>query len=146
MNFLIIILNRIYFFLIKVKNQSPIFGAVTLVTVLISFSLLNIIGFYYAFKIEPFIINIPLFVLVSILIFIPLFFYTSKRKLMITEKSITFPNTKNIIVSMLFLFTLVSTIFLANINREKISQQSKKVKSIKPQKESLEGKIRKWFE
>ncbi|MBN8786844.1 MAG: hypothetical protein J0I84_07130 [Terrimonas sp.] len=147
MNFLIVILNRVYFFLTKVKNQSPLFGAVTLVTVLISFSILNIIGLYYAFKIKSVIIvNIPLFLVLNLLIFIPLYFYANKKKALITERIVPYFKTKNLIVVILFLFTVVSTIYLASINRDKISEQTKKEQYEKPRKESLEGKIRKLFE
>ncbi|MFT4017882.1 MAG: hypothetical protein QM668_13035 [Agriterribacter sp.] len=147
MNFLIVILNRVYFFLTKVKNQSPLFGAVTLVTVLISFSILNIIGLYYAFKIKSVIIvNIPLFLVLNLLIFIPLYFYANKNKALITERTVPYFKTKNLIVVILFLFTVVSTIYLASINRDKISEQTKKEQYEKPRKESLEGKIRKLFE
>lgn len=146
MNILIVILNRVYLFLTKVKNQSPLFGAVTLVTILISFSLLNTIGFYYTSKIEPIIINIPAFIGLSILIFIPLFFYSKRNEYLITERVVTSHKTKNLLVIILYLFTFVSTIYLANINRTKIIEQTKQEQSIEPRKESLEGKIRKWFE
>lgn len=146
MNFLIIILNRVYVLLTKVKNQSPLFGAITLVTILIDFSLLNIVGFYSSFKIEPITVNIPVFIALSILTFVPLFFYSKKNESLITEKIIPSHKTNNLLVIILYLFTFVSTIYLANINRTKILGQAKKEQSIKPRKESLEGKIKKWFE
>lgn len=146
MHFLIVILNRVYLLLTKVKNQSPLFGAVTLVTILIDFSLLNIAGFYSVFRTEPIKVNIPAFIGLSILTFVPLFFYSKRNEYLITERVITSHKTKNLIVIILYLFTFVSTIYLASINRTKIIEQTKQEQSIKPKKESLEGKIRKWFE
>lgn len=146
MNFLIVILNRVYLFLTKVKNQSPFFGAVTLVTILIDFSLLNIVGFYFSFKSEPITVNIPVFICLSIFTFVFLFLYSKRHESLITLRVIPSHKTKNLLVIILYLFTFVSTIYLANINRAKILKQTKKEQLVKPQKESLEGKIRKWFE
>jgi hypothetical protein len=129
-----------------VKNQSPLFGAVTLVTLLIDFSLLNIIGLYFTFKIEPIFINMPVFICLSIFTFIPIFFYSKKYKYMITETVIPSYRAKNLFVIFLYLFTFLSTIYLSNINRKKILEKTKEEDSIQPGKESLEGKIRKWFE
>jgi len=144
MNILIVVLNRVYLLLTKVKNQSPLFGAVTLVTILISFTTLNLIGFY-SIKIAPITINIPQFLCFNLLVFIPLFFYAKRNKGLITEGIVSSPKRTNLIVALVYLFTIVSTIYLANINRDKISKQTKQ-ESVEPHKESLEGKIRKWFE
>jgi hypothetical protein len=146
MNFLIIILNRVYLFLTKVKNQSPLFGSVTLVTIVISFSLLNLIGFYFVFKVEPLTVNLPLFLASNVLIFIPLYFYARRNIVLITERTIPSFKVKNMVVVILFLFTVASTIYLANINRGKIFTQKQKEQTDKPRKESLENKIKKWFE
>ena len=146
MNFLIIILNRVYLLLTKVKNQSPLFGAACLVTILISFSLLNIIGLYYVFKITPVMIGTPLFIGLNVLIFIPTFYYAKKHETKITNKEIPSAGIKNAIVIFLYLFTVISTVYLADINRNKISIKNKKEKIKAPRKESLEGRIRKWFD
>lgn len=146
MNFLIVILNRVYFYLTKVKNRSPLLGAVVLVTILISFSILNVIGFYHLFEFEPLLVNIPLFLIANLLIFISLYFYAHKSKVLIAERVIPSFKTKNLLVAILFLLTLISTIYLASVNRDKISKQTKNDQSEKPRKQSLEGKIRNWFE
>lgn len=144
MNFLIILLNCIYLFLTKVKNQSPFFGSVIFVTILISFSFLNIIGLYYMFKIESFRINIPLFLVLNIFIFIILYFYASKNKVLITERAISSVKI-NILVLIFILFTIMSTLYLANNNRSKMPSEKVKKISDKPHKQSLESKIKKWF-
>lgn len=141
---LLIILNRMYKLLTKVKNQSPFLGALILVTLLFSFTSLNIIGFYFMFKHEFFIINIPFFILFNIFIFILLYFYSRRHIPFIKKGNVSSPSIKNLIVLFIYLFTLISFIFLANINREKILKENKHIPQTE-KRESLEGKIRKWF-
>jgi hypothetical protein len=145
MNFLIIILNRVYLLLTKVKNQSPLFGSAMLVAILFSFSLLNIIGLYYSFKIDPFIINFPLYFSLAFIIFILLFYYAKKNKSLIIERDIPSPKTKNLVVALFYLAVVILMIYLANINAKKISKQTKNELNVKPRKESLEGVIKKWL-
>ena len=146
MNFLIIILNRVYLLLTKVKNQSPLVGAALLVTLLVNLNLLNLLEFYFAFKPEPVIVNTYLFLLLGLLIFIPLFHYAKKHETKITNNEIASAGVKNVIVIFIYLFTVVSTVNLADINRNKISIKNKKERIKAPRKESLEGEIRKWFD
>jgi hypothetical protein len=146
MNYIIIILNRVYFFLVKVKNQSPFLGAVILVSLIISVSLYNIQLLIYTFMIESIIIDNRIFFLGMLIIFFILYTYAKKKKTQIMEQNINYATVKNIVVASFFLFTIVSTIFLANINREKISKERQQMQSKQSHKESLESKIRKWFE
>jgi hypothetical protein len=146
MNYIIIILNRVYFFLVKVKNQSPFLGAVILVSLIISVSLYNIQLLIYTFMIESIIIDNRIFFLGMLIIFFILYTYAKKKKTQIMEQNINYATVKNIVVASFFLFTIVSTIFLANINREKISKERQQMQSKQSHKESLESKVRKWFE
>lgn len=146
MNFFIIILNRVYLLLVKVKNQSPLLGSVILVTILISFNLINIFSLYYAFKEKPLIVGTPFFLFFNILIFIPLLFYANRCKLLIIDRKISSPNKKSMLVLLLYLFTILSFIYLANVNRRIISNQYKIIPPTGQEKESLERRIRRWFE
>ena len=146
MNILIVILNRVYLFLTKVKNQSPLFGACGILMLLIYATLNNLILFFYAFKSYPLKIKNYIDFIEMGLIFIAIYYYAYKNKQKVINHSLFSGVRNNLFVILLYIFTVVSFIFLANINRQKIFEQTKKEQSIKPRKESLEGKIRKWFE
>ena len=143
MNILTVILNRVYFFLVKVKNQSPFFGAIVLVSLLLNILLNNLITVIHLLNDKPNKIDGIVYCLIWGIITGLVYFYARKRKTQIEEVK---PSTRlNLLVVGVFLFTLISFIWCANINREKLSKENLKT-SVKPQKESLEGKIRKWFE
>lgn len=143
MNILTIILNRVYCFLTKVKNQSPFFGTVGLVSLLLNSLVFNLVTFIYILNDKSLKINeIVYFFVWGVFSFI-VYFYATKRKAEIIEVK---PSTKlNFLVGGIFLFTLISFIWCANINREQLSKE-KSDNFEKPKKESLEGKIRKLFE
>lgn len=143
MNILTIILNRVYCFLIKVKNPYPFFGALILVALLLNTLLVNLIAVFYIFNDKPNKINEFVYFSVLALIFIIVYFYAIKRKNQIIEVK---PSPKlNLLVASIFLLTLISFIWCANVNRAKLSKEKPDI-ILKPQKESLEGKIRKLFE
>lgn len=143
MNILTVILNRVYCFLTKVKNQSPFLGSVILVALLINSLLNNIVLTVYVFKDKPLKDNGLIYFSVLVLILIIVYFYAIKRKNQIVEVK---PSPKfNFLVASIFLFTLISFIWIANINRAMLSKE-KPDTIVKPQKESLEGKIRNLFE
>jgi hypothetical protein len=142
MNILTIILNRVYYFLIKVKNRDPFLGTLILVALMLNTLLVNFIAVVYIFREESNKINELLYFVVLALIFTLLYFYAIKRKAQIIEVK---PSTRlNFLVAGIFLFTLISFIWCANINREKLSKTKTEI-IVKPSKESLEGKIRKLF-
>jgi hypothetical protein len=145
MNILILILNRVYHFLTIVNNQSPLLGTVGIVMLLIYSTLNNILLLIYSFKPNPFVSENYIDFIEMVLIFILLFFYCKKNKEKIINHS-KFSNLKNsLFVIILYLFTIVSFVFLAKINREKIFnvQEKKDIQGAK--KKSLEGRVRQWF-
>lgn len=146
MNILIVILNRVYLFLTKVKNQSPLFGASGILMLLIYATLNNLLLFVYAFKSYPLKIEYYIDFIEMGLIFIGIYYYAYKNKEKVINHSLFSGLRNNLFVILLYVFTVVSFVFLANINRAKIFSQVHKEQSNKPRKESLEGKIRKWFE
>jgi len=143
MNILIIILNRIYCFLKKVKNQSPFFGTIGLVSLLLNSLVFNIVTFIYILIDKPLKINGIIYFLIWGAFFFTVYLYATKRKAQIIEVKTS--TRLNILVAGIFLFTLISFIWCANINREKLSKEKSEI-LVKPKKESLEGKIRKLFE
>ena len=146
MNILIVILNRVYLLLTKVKNQSPLLGASILVSLLVGTLISNIFLLIYAFKSSPLCNDNWIDYIVFALIFILVYYYAYKNRQKVINHSLFSGLRNNLFVILLYVFTLVSFIFLANINRAKIFSQVHNEQSNKPRKESLEGKIRKWFE
>ena len=146
MNILLIILNRIYLVLSKTKNQSPLLGSSILVSILIGISCNNIFLFIFSFKSEPLKFNNWLYYILTIFIFLIINNYSKNNEQIIINKSMFSKSRNNLLVILLFIFTMVSFILLGNINREKISKLKKhsEIQGIK--KPSLEGKIRKWLE
>ncbi len=146
MNFFIVILNRVYFILTKIKNQSPLFGASVIVSLLVFFNIGNIILFKYSFSESYHKINIGIGLFVLLIIFTIVFLFAKSKKQDIINDDIEISTFKKVVIIVIFLFTAILFIFLANINRQKIFKERKEVQSNEPKKESLEGKIRKWFE
>ncbi len=144
MNFLILILNRAYFFLLKVKNQSPLLGATILVTLLFSVSIHNLMLLIFAFSNEALKIDNRIEFAGMILIFFILFEYAKKRKSRIIQVNIKRRALKNTVVTLIFLCTTILFILLSNINREKIFMDTKKENN-PAKRESLEGRIRNWL-
>lgn len=143
MNILIIIINRVYFFLVKVKNQTPFFGAIVLVSLLLNILLNNLITVIHLLSDKPNKIDGIVYYSIWGVITVLVYFYARKRKAQIEEVK---PSTSlNLLVVGIFLFALLSFIWCANINRKKLSEKDLKI-GVKSQNESLEGKIRKWFE
>lgn len=147
MNILILILNRIYFFLSKVKNQSPFLGTIILGTLLITVTLGNIKLAIYAFKPELLTTNYIVEVIIILVVLVFLFWFSKKKKSQIIKSNIKSPAKNNIIVSFIFLFTVICFILLANINREKIFTERKAKFSIEQleKQKSLERKLRDWW-
>lgn len=142
---MVLILNRVYWFLTSVKNPSPFLGAVILVTLLIGVSLRNLLLTFYAFKPEPMITNNGRDFLILGIVFILMYWFSTKKRDQIEAARVEATKLQSWVVAVLFISTLVAFILLANVNREKIFNQVDSNSLNKPQKESLEGKIRKWF-
>jgi hypothetical protein len=143
MNLLTIILNLVYYFLTKVKNPYPFFGTLILVALMLNTLLINSIAVVYILGGKSNKINELVYFALLALFLTLLYFYAIKRKTQIIEVK---PSTKlNFLVAGIFLFTLISFIWCANINREKLSKEKSDI-LVKLKKESLEGKIRKLFE
>lgn len=145
MRYIILILNRVYWFLTLVKNPSPFLGAVILVTLLIGVSIRNLLLVFYSFKSEPMITNIGIDFLILVVVFIFMYWFSMKNKELIKAARVNYSKFQNWFVCFLFLFTIVSFILLANLNRKKIFDQIDSSYSNDPQIESLEGEIRNWF-
>lgn len=146
MKILIILLNRTYQFLTKVKNQSPLLGASFLVAIVLWLFVNNIFLFIYAFKSVP--LSDDNWIMYTLLIFIILLVYTYARikKLQIADATLFSGMRNNLFVGIIYVFIVSIFIFLANINRDKIFKLDKKTYSSEPRKKSLEGQIRKWFD
>lgn len=89
MNILTIILNRVYAFLTKVKNQSPFLGTVILVTILINTLLFDLVFFIYIVLDKANKINELVYFLILALIFIFVYLYAVKRRHQIVESNIS---------------------------------------------------------
>ncbi len=146
MNPLTIILNRVFWFLTKVKNQSPLLGASILVSILIGVFLRNVVLLIYVFKKHPLKTYNWLDYTIFLLIFLLTYFYARKKKGEIMNNALWSSKGNNLFVVFLYLFIVFSFIFLAKVNRDKIFTETKKEQSDLPRKESLENKIRKSFE
>ena len=145
MRYIVLVFNRVYWFLTKVRNQSPFLGAVILVTLLIGASFLNLLLAFYAFRPEPMIINNGAGFLILGILFILTYWFSTKKRDLIEAPRVESSKLQNWIVALLFISTAIAHSLLANINREKIFNHMDSSSFNKPQKESLEGKIRKWF-
>jgi hypothetical protein len=146
MNFLALIINRVYFILQKVGNQSPFLGAVILVTLLISSVILSIWLGVFAFKDKALHIPNGTYFLIIFVVFTLLYIFANEYKEKITSYSSGVPRVNNIYVLILYIVALGTFIFLSNINRQKVFQERKDVPLIKDNtKQSLESKVRKWL-
>ena len=143
MNILTIILNRVYYFLTKVKNQSPFLGTIILVALLLNALSYAITIFIDLMSDKSNKINELLYCFIWGTITVLVYLYARKRKAQIIELKL--PTKLNFLVAGIFLITLISFIWCANINREKLSKENSNILE-KPKKESVEGKIRKLFE
>lgn len=146
MNYFTIIFNRVYFLLTKVKNQSPFLGTILLVGIMIGVLIGNVRLFIQSFNERPLIMNNNHEYLFMALIIGLCFLYAKDRRAEIMKVKISYATFKGILTGCLFIFTVVTYILLANINREKIAKQRREMKLSRPNKESLEGRIRKWLE
>ena len=112
MNILTVILNRVYLLLVKVKNQSPFFGAIVLVGLLLNVIFDNLITITQLIGDKPNKTNGLLYYSTWIIITILVYLFAKKRKTQIVEVKLS---TKfNFIVSGIFLLTLISVIWCGN--------------------------------
>jgi hypothetical protein len=143
MNILTVILNRVYLLLVKVKNQSPFFGAIVLVGLLLNTLAYTLIIFIDLVNDKSNKINEIFYYSIWAIITLFVYLYAKERKTQIVEVKLS---TKfNFIVLGIYLLTLISVIWCGNLNREKLSKEHPEI-GVKPQKKSLEGRIRKWFD
>ena len=145
MQYILLILNRVYWFLTSVNNSSPFLGAVILVTLLIGIFIRNLLLFFYYFKPEPMITNKVIDFLILGVIFIFIYFFSKKNRDIIKTAQVNSLKLQNWIVAILFISTVSAFILLANVNREKIFNNKNLGVINKSQKESLENKIKNWF-
>lgn len=146
MNFLVIMLNRVYLLLTKVKNQSPLLGASILVSLFVGLLIENIFLSIYAFRPVPLRISNWIDYMMMIVIFLLIYFYASKKRQQVVNHSLVLGVKYNLLVTIVYISTVVLFVFLADINADKILNQSIKEHSTKAKKESLEGRIRKRFD
>lgn len=145
MNYLILLLNRVYFFLAKVNNQSPLLGASIVVSLLLFLNVGNVILLIYSTSKNYSLISIKIGIPVLLFIFFFVYTFTSKKKQLVTA-SVKKNNFIDSFIVLLFIATAVLFVYLANINREKINQMSAGHQLKELRKESLEEKINKWFQ
>lgn len=145
MNSLILLLNRVHFFLTKVNNQSALLGASIVIALLLFFNIGNVILLIYSTSKSYSIISIKIGIPVLLLIFFFVYNFTSKKKKLVTA-SVKNNNLTDSFIVLLFIATAVLFVYLANINRAKINQMSADNQLQELRKESLEEKINKWFQ
>jgi hypothetical protein len=145
MRVLIITLSRVYFLLLKVKNQSPFLGAIIIVTILLNSLLFEIITCYFLLKKHYLIINEIFYFLTLTLVFLLVYYFANKNKKQIIATNQYSSKKNNLLVAGLFIFTLVSFIWSSNINRARIKNTSSETEK-KIHKESLEREIRDLFD
>lgn len=145
MNYLILFLNRVYFFLTKFNNQSPLLGASILVTLLLFFNIGNVILLIYSTSKNYSTVNLQIGIPVLFLIFFLLYTLASKKKKQV-RANVNNNNYRDSFVVLLFMATTVLFVYLTNINRVKINQRSEDYQLRELRKESFEEKINRWFQ
>lgn len=144
-NYLILFLNRVYFFLTKFNNQSPLLGASILVTLLLFFNIGNVILLIYSTSKNYSTVNLQIGIPVLFLIFFLLYTLASKKKKQV-RANVNNNNYRDSFVVLLFMATTVLFVYLTNINRVKINQRSEDYQLRELRKESFEEKINRWFQ
>lgn len=145
MNYLIILLNRVHFFLKKVNNQSALLGASILVSLVLFFNVGNVILLIYSTSKNYSTISIKIGIPVLLFIFFLVYTLAFKKKKQVTA-IVTKNNFIDSFVVVLFIATAVLFVYLANINRAKIKQISADNQLKELRKQSLEEKVNRWFQ
>lgn len=145
MNYLIILLNRVHFFLTKVNNQSALLGASILVSLVLFFNVGNVILLIYSTSKNYSTISIKIGIPVLLFIFFLVYTLALKKKKQVTA-IVTKNNFIDSFVVVLFIATAVLFVYLANINRAKINQISADHQLKELRKQSLEEKVNRWFQ
>src|SRR5690606_21898064 len=145
MNYLVLLLNRVHFFLTKVNNQSPLLGASILVSLVLLFNVGNVILLIYSTSKNYSTISIKIGIPVLLFIFFLVYTLACRKKKQVTA-IIKKNNFIDSFVVLLFIATAVLFVYLANINRAKINQTSADNQLKELRKQSLEEKINKWFQ
>lgn len=145
MNYLIILLNRVHFFLTKVNNQSALLGASILVSLVLFFNVGNVILLIYSTSKNYSTISIKIGIPVLLFIFFLVYTLAFKKKKQVTA-IVTKNNFIDSFVVVLFIATAVLFVYLANINRAKINQISADHQLKELRKQSLEEKVNRWFQ
>jgi hypothetical protein len=145
MNFLTLLINRIYYFLAnKTKNQSPFLGAVILVSVIGYFLFCSLVLLIYLFS-EQFVrISHFVHLLIGLCFFVALNYYSRKMKSQIMYGEPKRLKRTNYLVVAFCLVVMFLFISLANVNRSKIFAQTK-ARTDEAKKDSLEERVRKLF-
>lgn len=141
-----IFINRMYYALKKVNNQSPFIGSIVILSLLISCNVLNILLVLQSNRESHIIIG----KISSIFFIIVLYFiiYGTKIKSKAKIINMKFKDVKkiNFFVFLSILITLIMFIKLSNVNRQKIFKGLNQENNTNPKSESLEGTERKWFD
>lgn len=145
MNYLIILLNRVHFFLKKVNNESALLGASILVSLVLFFNVGNVILLIYSTSKNYSTISIKIGIPVLLFIFFLVYTLAFKKKKQVTA-IVTKNNFIDSFVVVLFIATAVLFVYLANINRAKIKQISADNQLKELRKQSLEEKVNRWFQ
>jgi len=145
MNYLVLLLNRVHFFLTKVNNQSPLLGASILVSLVLLFNVGNVILLIYSTSKNYSTISIKIGIPVLLFIFFLVYTLACRKKKQVTA-IVKKNNFIDSFVVLLFIATAVLFVYLANINRAKINQTSADNQLKELRKQSLEEKINKWFQ
>ena len=129
----------------KESDAQALFSATAVSTVIVSFIFLFLYGVANYFGFIPIVTNKLTLVFFTIAVgCINYYLFVRGRKFM----DFCFQKDKRggfLIVSFIIILSILF-ITLANINRDRIFNERAGEISNKPRKESLEGKIRKWFE
>jgi hypothetical protein len=147
MNFLTLILNRVhYFFARKAMEEVSIHVSVSVLTLLVLLTAYFIFGFAVfgsqARQLPGGKLEITV---VFFLIHNCLWYYAKGRKVEIMQSDIPNAGRKNILVVLLFVMYFALYVYLANVNRAKIFKQRRLENTEHPKQNSLESRIRRWY-
>lgn len=144
-----------YYFLFRVyrlyKDKShetdsqAIFSVTAVSTVILCFFILSLYGVANYLGLRPLFTEKSTTIVFAMIVGAINYFFIIRKK-----KFLKFNFEKDVQggFAIVLLLVLLAGLFIviANFNRERIFRQGKDSKSNQPRKESLEGKIRKWFE
>lgn len=127
----------------KESDGQAFFSAIAVSTLMLIINLITIYVVVNYFGLMPIVTNIFHMILFMVTIgYINYYFFIRRRKFL--KYGFQKDRKGGVLIVAYIIFTFVFLFIVGQYNRERIFKQG--VKSTEPRKESLEGKIRKWFD